>query len=352
MPKVNLIGIPSSVQRQRLEGKVSCLNKMNFFALIEDVTLSYLGGITNHGLKDNDRNLFIRIPGENSELLIDRGAELDTLTKLAHHGLYPQVIEAYSKGELAGYKIEYFIEGETLQFDTFHLHQMVVLPTLKELHDSSIQLLNEFNIFTRLNGMIATLRLNEINAIPYFNSGRLSSIPLEELERYIDELQDKMAKLFPYEIELSPCHNDITPTNFIKLKHPIHHRAYQMIDWEYAGMNDKMYDVAMLAAMLALEPEQHARLVLNYFNSANEEQYAEEIKRVRFYAPLVKFYYGLWAALQVAMCNESSSIDELRSGWGPQSITVFLEQYHSDDYQELLRSSPYTCVQGVFSCIG
>ena len=304
-----------------------------------EVTLSYLGGITNHGLKDNDRNLFIRIPGENSALLVDRDAELDTLTKLVHHGLYPPVIEAYSKGELAGYKIEHFIEGETLQFDTFHLHQTLVLPTLKELHNSSIQFVNEFNIFTRLNGMIATLRFNEINSISYLNTGRLSSIPLECLEHYIDELQDKMARLFPYEIALSPCHNDITPTNFIKLKHPIHHRFYQMIDWEYAGMNDKMYDVAMLAAMLGFTYEQQAGFVLSYFDSIDEELYAEEIKRVRFYVPLVKLYYGLWAALQVAMCNESSSIDELRSGWGPQSITVFLEQYHSSSYQELLCSS-------------
>lgn len=123
MPKIDLMGIPSSIPRQRLDGKAFCLEKMTFFAPVEKVTLSYLGGITNHGLKDSERNLFVLIPGENSELLVDRDAELDTLTKLATHGLYPPVIEAYSKGELAGYKIEHFIEGETLQFDTFHLHQ-------------------------------------------------------------------------------------------------------------------------------------------------------------------------------------------------------------------------------------
>lgn len=70
--------------------------------------MSYLGGITNHGFKDGDGTLFIRIPGEGSELLIDRHAEFDTLKKLADLGLYPAVIEAYTQGELAGYKIEYF----------------------------------------------------------------------------------------------------------------------------------------------------------------------------------------------------------------------------------------------------
>lgn len=336
MPKIIINNIPSDIQRQGFDAKVSALNKMPYLRGLEQITLSYLGGITNHGLKDEERKLFIRIPGENSELLIDRQAEFDTLEKLSEHGLYPAVIEAHTQGELAGYKIEYFIEGETLQFATFHLHQTSVLPTLKEFHDSRMQLMNEFNIFTRLTLMIETLQCNEINTVPYFKNGQLSSIPLEEIQHYVDELQNKMDRLFPYEIELSPCHNDITPTNFIKLKDPINGRVYQMIDWEYAAKNDKMYDVAMLVAMLGLSPEQQTQFVLNYFNSTDEEHYAEEIKRVRFYAPLIKLYYGVWAALQVAMRNESSSINELRSGWGPQSITVFLEQYESDDYQELL----------------
>lgn len=336
MTKIKIENLPPNISRQRFEEKISSLKKMSFFAGVKQITLSYLGGITNHGLKDDERNVFIRIPGENSDFLIDRDAELDTLRKLASNGLYPSINEAYSEGELKGCKIEPFIEGETLQFDTFHLHQQHVLPSLKQLHDSGIQFANEFNIFARLNLMYETLLFNNISTVPYFIDGHLSSMPIEKIKQYIDALQEKKSNLFPYEIELSPCHNDITPTNFIKLKYPVHGRAYQMIDWEYAGMNDKMYDVAMLSVMLGLTPEQQIPFILNYFDSTNTEQYLEEIKRVKFYSPLVKLYYGLWAALQVAMCNESTSIDELRAGWGPQSISIFLAQYHSTEYQTLL----------------
>lgn len=336
MTKIKIENLPPNISRQRFEDKISSLKKMSFFAGVKQITLSYLGGITNHGLKDDERNVFIRIPGENSDLLIDRDAELDTLRKLASNGLYPFINEAYSQGELKACKIEPFIEGETLQFDTFYLHQQHVLPSLKQLHDSGIQFANEFNIFARLNLMYETLLFNNISTVPYVIDGHLSSMPIEEIKQYIDELQEKKSNLFPYEIELSPCHNDITPTNFIKLKYPVHGRAYQMIDWEYAGMNDKMYDVAMLAVMLGLTLEQQTPFVLNYFDSTNSEQYKDEIKRVKFYSPLVKLYYGLWAALQVAMCNESTSIDELRAGWGPQSISIFLEQYRSTEYQTLL----------------
>ena len=125
MTTIKIEHLPDNVSIQILRDKIERLKKTNTFREANEITLSYLGGITNHGLKDVERNLFIRLPGGNSDLLIDRTAELDTLSKLANFGLYPAIIEAYSEGELVGYKIEPFIEGETLQFDTFHLHQRV-----------------------------------------------------------------------------------------------------------------------------------------------------------------------------------------------------------------------------------
>lgn len=339
MMRFKLIQLPPTVNAQQLVEKTRSLEKLRVFSGQEEVMLAYLGGITNHGLKDANRNLFIRIPGADSHHLVDREAELDTLRQLAEVGFYPPVIEAYSEGELKGYKVESFIDGETLQFADFSKHQFEVLPILKELHDSSIVLIREFNIFDRLILMHETLVSNEINFLPFLSHGGIENMPIETVKSYIDELQVTKERLFPYHIALSPCHNDITPTNFIKLKAQINGRKYQMIDWEYAGMNDKMYDLAIMAAMLGLAPEEQTQLVLTYFNSSNDHEYDEEIKRVKFYVPLVKLYYSLWSTLQVCMCNESSSISELKNGWGPGSLTAFLEQYHSENYQELIGSS-------------
>ncbi|MFC3908044.1 phosphotransferase [Legionella dresdenensis] len=344
MPKIRISNLPSGISEKQLKKSLSLLNRTRFFKSAEQITLSYLGGITNHGLKDNTRNLFIRVPGRDSGHLIDRRAEADTITKLVSHSLYPGGGEVYSEGEMSGYKVEPFIEGETLQFDTFHMHQQQVLPVLKQLHDSNIEFNNEFNIFTRLNLMSDTLQVNGIQAVPCFADGHLSSIALDKIKVHIEELHRKMSQLFCKQIALSPCHNDITPTNFIKLASPVAGRNYQIIDWEYAGMNDRMYDLAILAAMSELTFEQQTAFALSYFNSQDEELYAEEIKRLQFYTPLVKLYYGLWSALQIAMCNESTSINELREGWGPQSISVFLEQYHSDEYQAIINGEYVNCL--------
>ncbi len=337
MPRFKLSQLPPHVNTQQLIEKIRLLTECKVYSdSEEEVTLTYLGGITNHGLKDESRGLFIRIPGADSDHLVDREAELDTLRQLAEVGMYPLIIEAYSEGELKGYKIEFFIDGETLQFADFSQHQFAVLPILKELHDSKLVLINEFNIFDRFILMYETLVAHDVEFLPLLSHGEIENIPIEDIKSYIDELKESKERLFPYHVVLSPCHNDITPTNFIKLKTQINGRKYQMIDWEYAGMNDKMYDLASIAAMLGLVPDEQTQLVLNYFNNSHAQQYDEEIKRVKFYVPLVKLYYSLWSTLQVCMCNESSSILELRNGWGPGSLSTFLEQYHSESYQELI----------------
>lgn len=339
MPQFKLSQLPPAVNAQQLDEKMRLLTKLRVYSGQEEVMLAYLGGITNHGLKDVNRNLFIRIPGADSHHLVDREAELDTLRQLTEIGFYPPIIEAYSEGELKGYKVESFIDGETLQFSDFSQHQFEVLPILKELHDSSVVLIREFNIFDKLILMYETLVTHEIKFLPFLSHGEIENIPIEDIKFYIDELQVSKERLFPYHIALSPCHNDITPTNFIKLKAQINGRKYQMIDLEYAGMNDKMYDLAIMAAMLGLLPDEQTQLVLTYFNSSSVQEYDEEIKRVKFYVPLVKLYYSLWSTLQVCMCNESSSILELKNGWGPGSLSTFLDQYHSENYQELISSS-------------
>lgn len=339
MTNFKLTQLPLAVNPEQLIKKIHLLKKFNVFSKQEEVTLAYLGGITNHGLKDPYRHLFIRIPGANSHLLVDREAELDTLRQLVEIGFYPPIIEAYAEGELKGYKVESFIEGETLQFSDFSQHQFEVLPILKELHDSSVVFIKEFNIFDRLIRMYELLVNHEVKFLPFLSHADIEYMPIETIKSYINELQVNMKKLFPYPIDLSPCHNDITPTNLIKLKAQTHGRTYQMIDWEYAGMNDKMYDLAMLAAMLGLLPNEQTHLVLSYFKDGNIKAYDEEIKRVKFYVPLVKLYYSLWSTLQVCMCNESSSISELKHGWGPGSLSTFLELYHSESYQAFIHCS-------------
>lgn len=328
MTVFELQAVPSNVPKDRLYEQVKLLAHLKSFQAKERVVLTYLGGITNHGLSASKEGLFVRIPGINSTHFVDRKEELDTLEKLAEHGLYPRLIEAYAEGALKGYKVEPLIEGETLQFEDFFKHQFAVLPSLKALHDSKLQFAKTYDILEHL--------LTLCEALPV--DSKVRDMSVSELKNYVYQLQAIKKQLFAYPIALSPCHNDITPVNFIKLRHPQNGRQYQLIDWEYAGMGDAMYDIAGVAAMLGMPLNESEYLVRHYFDTTDTEKYAEEIKRVKFYMPLVKLYYAVWAALQVLTGNESTSIDELKNGWGPESLSIFLEQYHSKEYQALINA--------------
>lgn len=60
-----------------------------------------------------------------------------------------------------------------------------------------------------------------------------------ELRPSIFALADRLNQLG---VTLTPCHNDLVAENFVKgLDGKIH-----LIDWEYSGMNDPLWDLAAL----------------------------------------------------------------------------------------------------------
>ena len=345
MPTFIFHHLPDAVSEERRIVIESHLSQLQLYAYEKDVVLSYIGGITNHGFRDAVRNVFIRVPGNHSHLLVDRKQEFDTLQLLADLHLYPPFIEAYFSGDLAGYKVDPFIEGHALGFVDFQEHQPHVLPLLKILHDSARVLPATFTIFDRLWKMHGLLIDHSVTSVPFLNEHhQVAQMPIAVIEDYLALLQSTSEHLFPYlgtDAYLSPCHNDITPCNFIRLTAPIRGMAYQIVDFEYAAMNDPMYDLAVLAAMQNLSCEAQTQLVLTYFAAGPEQtaHYSEDIKRVRFYTPLVRLYYSLWSTLQVQMQNESREAAELKSGWGPHSLNEFLRQFDSHHYQALIQSA-------------
>ena len=68
------------------------------------------------------------------------------------------------------------------------------------------------------------------------------------------------AALHGGEHELVPCHNDLLAGNLLQAGDRL-----MLVDWEYAGMNDRFFDLANLAVNNGLEPDDEARLLEAYF---------------------------------------------------------------------------------------
>ncbi len=137
-----------------------------------------------------------------------------------------------------------FIEGETPEMNDENI--VKIANQLKEIHNSKLKF-PDFNIKGRVNNYLKTLASKNIN-IPKIN-----------------EYYAKINKILANMKKDTPCHNDLWPVNMIKRGDQIF-----FVDWEYATMNDKHFDLAYFIEASKLTDEQET-LFLNTYDDYNYE---------------------------------------------------------------------------------
>ena len=101
-------------------------------------------------------------------------------------------------------------------------------------------------------------------------------------------------------IELTPCHDDAVPENFIKAQDG----TIYLIDWEYSGMNDPMADFAAL--FLESEfPEDSREYFLNKYYKGTIPEGVEE--RILCYEVLWDTLWAQWTVIKEACGDDFGS---------------------------------------------
>ena len=75
---------------------------------------------------------------------------------------------------------------------------------------------------------------------------------------------------------LVPCHNDLLPGNVLRDGDRL-----MLVDWEYAGMNDRFFDLANLAVNNGLTRDEEARLLEAYFGEPPTDRHRAELSLMR-----------------------------------------------------------------------
>lgn len=194
---------------------------------ITDIDLA--GGMTNNNYKVviNGESYILRVPGAGTENMISRKNEMINSKLASELGINPDV---FSYNENSGVKITKFIEGaETLNGRTSKKDNNMNLITtiLRDLHNSNIEMKNTFDVFEEIIKYEKILSDLNGNLFEDYNIIRPIVMSLKEL-------------MCEYGFKLVPSHNDTVPENFVKDKFG---RVY-LIDWEYSGLNDEMWDLA------------------------------------------------------------------------------------------------------------
>src|SRR4051794_9139065 len=188
-------------------------------------TVSELGGgITNRNYKVGvDGELFVlRMGGAKTELLgIDRAVE-HAAGKRAHEvGVGPEVV-AFEPAE--GCLVSRFIEGRPISLEEMRRPEVLrrVAAALRAFH-SAAPIPGRFDAWGGIQDYRETARAHGVGVPPAFGAA------WEVAERIRSVLGER---------ELVPCHNDLLNANFLD------DGSIRIVDWEYAGMGDRFFDLA------------------------------------------------------------------------------------------------------------
>lgn len=276
--------------------------------------LESAGGMTNKNYKVvlNGQSFIIRIAGNGTERFIDRISEKENSTLGQILGL--DVETAYFDAE-TGSKISRFIEeAETLNpvTATYPRNMQLTTSLLRKLHTSGLKLNNEFNVFKEIQKY--ELLADEMAANYY--EGYHSLRPL------VLALEEDLVKMG---IEKTPCHIDTVPENFVKNNQG---RMF-LIDWEYSGMNDPVWDLASHSIECDFTDNQERQFLTTYYQTSNLPPMME--LKILAYKICSDFVWSVWTIFKESRGDDFGSYGQDRLERAAKNMTLYQEKrraYH------------------------
>ena len=101
------------------------------------------------------------------------------------------------------------------------------------------------------------------------------------------------------ETEYTPCHNDLLADNFILIKPEAADRydsPMYLIDWEYAGMAPRYYDIADMFQEILVPRESEEGIVAEY---CKNDDYNRTLFFIDLFKPFPDIYWFLWSLIQL-----------------------------------------------------
>ena len=243
-------------------------------AVIEPLT----GGITNENYKVTvgADAYVIRVFGQDAELLlIDRARECEITALAARIGVGPELVAArLDRGVL----VTRFIPGNTVTAAQLHDPAMLreVAQTLRKVHEVPDEI-----------GRLDPFRDVDYYATEAFNRGVQAHQDFHDALVLAGEIAD-LVSYAPSGL----CHGDLLSANFI-----CSDRGVFVVDWEYAGRGDPLFDLANMSVNHQFTPDQDA-LLLEFYQGRADPADLAKVRVLRFISALRE---AGWSYLQLAI---------------------------------------------------
>jgi len=255
-----------------------------------DVRITQLsGGITNklYRVESEKGDYTVRIYGDKTDLFINRDYEAQAIREMAKIGVCSNMVKYMPE---IGVTIVEFI-GDAIVLKNSHfldksLYPKIVEP-IRKIHTSGVNLEGIFNPLAEVMKMSAILK--RLNA----------DYPEFDIAGTIERLIKLSSIINIPESEYCACHNDLLADNFILINEDALHKydaSMYIIDWEYAGMAPKYYDIADMFQEILVPREAEKEIVEAYCAGY---KFDRVLYLIDLFKPFPDIYWFLWSLIQL-----------------------------------------------------
>src|SRR3954469_14428914 len=281
----------------------------------ESTPLPLGGGITNHNLRVRyrGREVVVRLAGKDTDLLgIDRACEREATTAAAVVGLGPQVLAYLDEPPTL---VTEFLPGRVMTQADLGKPDMIaeVAVALWEVHGMR-PLRNRFSPWDVVE-VYARRARERGGGVPGTFGDLLAGA--RRIQAAIDPAHPEHAPV--------PCHNDLLPANLIHDGERV-----RIVDWEYAGMGNRYFDLANLSVNNALNEAGDEWLLECYWGEPCTRRRLASLRLMRIMSDLRE---AMWGVVQQAISELDFDFDEyarehferVRAGLADPRFGVWLE---------------------------
>jgi len=262
-----------------------------------------LGGMTNLVFQAGEH--CIRVPGKGTEEYINRANEAVAAREAAKAGVSPEVLHFDQQGVM----VTRFIDGaQTMSPAAFKLNEGAPAragEAFRKLHMSGAVFPFRFYLFTMIDDYLKVLSKKDVELPDGYHD-------------VLREAEDIRTALSRHPASLVACHCDPLCENFLDTG-----ERMWIVDWEYSGMNDPMWDLGDLAVEGKFGERQEEEMIRAYFGG---EPRPAERGRIVIYKAMCDLLWTLWGLIQLANNNPAedfrayahkTTAQSLRSGIPP-----------------------------------
>lgn len=262
----------------------AAIRKIPLFKGRQPDSVERLGGLTNlvYRVGLDGADYLLRIAGEGTEDYIDRAVEAYNARVAADAGVSAGVLFFdESDGMMLA---EYIPDAATMNTERFKDLGACRRAALafRQMHRCGQDFRTVFDVFEKMDEYLALLA--ELKA------------PVPEGYEDVKRESDVVRKaLSAHPAKLAPCHCDPLAENFLDTG-----ERMWIVDWEYSGNNDPMWDLGDLSVEAEFGPEQDEAMMFAYFDGPPP---ADQLGRMVLYKAMCDLLWTLWGVIQHANGN-------------------------------------------------